>query len=324
MLDVIFNEHTLKTAMVLTIPLLLAGMGGAVCIKAGFFNIALEGYMLIGAFFSVLGTYTFNNSLVGTLIAVVTTIIYALLNGMIVFKFKANEIIVGFGFNMLAISLTGWMLTTVIGGKGLFYNPSTPKLVKMNIPLLDNVPILGSIINNQNIIFHLGWIFIIVLYVLIYKTKLGYRIRAMGENPKVLKASGQRMDFYKYIAVAISGALCGLAGSFIALSDLALFTENMIAGRGFIAVTTVIFSNGYIPITALASFLFGVAHSIGIQLQGIGIPSEFVQMTPYILTVLFLILSIKTDSIKKKNQKKNQKKSLYRGGLQLLQRLFLQ
>lgn len=295
MIDIIFSENMLKTGIVLATPILLAGLGGSICEKSGFFNIALEGFMLIGAFFGVAGTYFFNNSYIGIIIAVLMTILFALLYGVVVFRFRANEVITGFGFNMLALGLTGWMMQPILGSKGSF-SSDIPTIPRFDISFLRDIPIVKSVINNQNFIVYLSWILIFVLFTIMYKTKLGYRIRAMGENPLALKSAGKKTLFYRYIAVLITGGLCGLAGAFISLSDLAMFTENMTAGRGFIAVTTVVFSKGYIPVTALASFLFGMAHSIGIQLQGVGMPSEFVEMIPYILTIVFLVLSLKTSS----------------------------
>ena len=111
----------------------------------------------------------------------------------------------------------------------------------------------------------------------------------MGENPSSLRVNGLRTTAYSYLAIILSGALCGLAGAYLSISKLAMFTENMSSGRGFIAVTAVVFGKGYIPVSALASFLFGIAHSVAIQLQGIGIPTQFVEMTPYVLTVIMLI-----------------------------------
>jgi len=303
MFDIIFSENTLKAGMILATPILLAGLGGAICSKSGFFNIALEGFMLIGAFFGVVGAYFFSNSFVGIIMAVAVTTLYALLYGLLVFKFKANEVIAGFGFNMLALGLTGWMIAPIFGSKGSFFSSDIPTIPKINIKLLNDIPVVKSVINNQNVIVYLSWILIFALFIMIYKTKLGYRIRAMGENPSALQSAGMKTFYYRYIAVAIAGALCGLAGAFISLGDLGMFTENMTAGRGFIAVTAVIFSSGYIPITALASFLFGMAFSIGIQFQGIGMPPEFVEMTPYVLTVVFLVLSLRIDSIAKKKRK---------------------
>lgn len=137
-----------------------------------------------------------------------------------------------------------------------------------------------------------------MLFILLYKTTLGYKIRALGENPKALSVNGLSTVKYRYLVEMIVGVTCGLAGAFLSIGNLSMFTENMTAGRGFIAVAAVGFSNAYIPLTALASILFGIANAVAIQLQGVGMPTEFVDMIPYAMTILMLLPAIR------QNQKK--------------------
>jgi simple sugar transport system permease protein len=287
--DIIFNTYTVVTGIRLATPILLAALGGAVCNKAGNFNIALEGFMLIGSFAAVIGSYFLKSATLGILLAVLITVAISLLYGLFCITFKGDEIIVGFGFNMFAIAITGWLLEPIFGGKGSFYNPSTPVLNPIKLSLISKIPILNTIFSGHNIIVYLSWILIILLYVIMYRTSLGYKLRALGENPASLKANGLSTVKYAYLAEAIAGITCGLAGAYLSIGSLAMFTENMTAGRGFIAVTAVIFSNGYLPVTALVSILFGFANSIAIQLQGLGFPTQFIEMIPYILTILMII-----------------------------------
>lgn len=289
MFDIIFNSYTVVMGIRLATPVLLAALGGAVCNKAGNFNIALEGFMLIGSFAAVIGSYFLKSATLGILLAVLITVAISLLYGLFCITFKGDEIIVGFGFNMFAIAITGWLLEPIFGGKGSFYNPSTPVLNPIKLFLISKIPILNTIFSGHNIIVYLSWILIILLYVIMYRTSLGYKLRALGENPASLKANGLSTVKYAYLAVAIAGITCGLAGAYLSIGSLAMFTENMTAGRGFIAVTAVIFSNGYLPVTALVSILFGFANSIAIQLQGLGFPTQFVEMIPYILAILMII-----------------------------------
>lgn len=291
MLSMIFSEHTLITGLSLATPLLLCALGGAICSKAGNFNIALEGFMLIGAFFGVVGSYYFKSAFIGVMFAVGATILASLLYAVFLLKFRAHEVILGFGFNMFAIAITGWLLGPVFGGKGSFYDPTTPSLGKINIPLLDQIPVLRAL-SGHNIIVYLGWILIIVLYIMMYKTSLGYKIRALGEKPQALTTNGLSAVKYAYLVEIIVGICCGLAGAFLSIGNLSMFTENMTAGRGFIAVAAVGFSNAFIPFTAIASIIFGIANAVAIQLQGLGIPTQFVDMIPYILTILMLVPAI--------------------------------
>lgn len=291
MLQSILTEHTLMVGLSLATPLLLCALGGAVCSKAGNFNIALEGFMLIGAFFGVVGSYFFKSTFVGVMFAVLASTAAALLYALFLLKFKAHEVILGFGFNMFAIALTGWLLAPVFGGKGSFYDDSTPSLAKIHIPFVEDIPILGAL-SGHNIIVYISWILIIVLYILMYKTALGYKIRALGENAKALSTSGVNPVKYAYLAEIIVGITCGLAGAFLSIGNLSMFTENMTAGRGFIAVAAVGFSNGFIPFTAIASLVFGIANAIAIALQGLGMPTQFIDMIPYVLTILMLLFAV--------------------------------
>ena len=290
MLDIVFSDSTLLMGLALATPILLCALGGAVCSKAGNFNIALEGFMLIGAFFAVVGSYYFKSAAIGVLFAIVAATAAALLYAVFLIIFKAHEIILGFGFNMFAIAITGWLLSPIFGGKGSFYNPSTPSLPKIAIPGLSSIPFLKAF-SGHNIIVYISWILIPVLYLLMYRTPLGYKIRALGENPKTLTSNGLSPQKYFYSAILIMGITCGLAGAFLSIGNLSMFTENMTAGRGFIAVAAVGFSNAYIPLAALASIVFGVANAVAIQLQGFGVPTQFIDMIPYMITILMLLPS---------------------------------
>ena len=268
MFDVLFSEHTLTTALSLATPILLCALGGAVCSQSGNFNISMEAFMLVGAFFGVVGSYYLSSAAAGVLTAVLASVVMALLYGFFLVRLKANEIILGFGFNMLAIALTGWLLEPVFGGSGSFYNPATPSLGKITIPLLSRIPILRCL-SGHNILVYVSWALVLALFLLMYRTPQGFRLRALGENPKALVSSG----------------------AFLSVGNLSMFTENMTSGRGYIAVAAVGFSNAYIPVTALASLLFGLTSSAAIQLQGVGFPSQLVDMTPYVFTIIIIILS---------------------------------
>lgn len=291
MWETIFSEHTLITGLSLATPLLFCALGGSVCSKAGNFNIALEGFMLIGAFFGVVGSYFFKSPLVGVLLAVGAATVTSSLYGLFLLHFKAHEVILGFGFNMFAIALTGWLLEPVFGGKGSFYDPSIPSLKEIQIPVIDNIPVLRCL-SGHNILVYLGWISIVVLYIMIYKTPLGYKIRALGENKKAILTNGLSPLKYAYFSEVVVGICCGLAGAFLSIGSIAMFTENMTAGRGYIAVAAVGFSGAFIPLAAIASIVFGIANAVAIQLQGLGMPTQFVDMIPYVMTILMLLPEI--------------------------------
>lgn len=288
MFEIIFSWHTLTTGLSLATPILLCALGGCLCSKSGNFNIALEGFMLIGAFFGVVGSYFFKSASVGVLLAVLAAAAASLLYSLFLFVFKAHEIILGFGFNMLAIALTGWLIQPIFGGKGSFYDPTTPSLAKISVPVINDIPIL-SFLSGYNIIVYISWALAIVLLILMYKTPLGYKIRALGENPKAIYSSGLSVAKYSFLTEVLAGISCGLAGAFLSIGNLSMFTENMTAGRGFIAVAAVSFSNAYIPAATAASIFFGIANAVAIQLQGLGFPTQIIDTIPYALTIIMLL-----------------------------------
>lgn len=290
MLRVILNIHTFVTGVNLATPILLAALGGSLCSQAGVFNIALEGFMLVGAFGGVVGCFFTRNALLGALFGLVCSVLVSLLYGLFCIGFRANQIVVGFGVNMFAIGITGWLLMPIFATKGSFYDPTMPTLPKLGTTFIGKMPVLGRALGSYDVLVYFSWLLAVVLCVYLYKTRHGYRIRATGENPLSLVAIGAKPSLYAYTAVVLSGALCGLAGSHISLSSLAMFTEKMSAGRGSLAVAAVVFSRAHIPTTVLAAFVFGMTTSMAIQMQGIGMPTQLVDMTPYALTILVLLL----------------------------------
>ena len=299
MFDVLFSEHTLTTALSLATPILLCALGGAVCSQSGNFNISMEAFMLIGAFFGVVGSYYLSSAAAGVLTAVLASVAMALLYGFFLIKLKANEIILGFGFNMLAIALTGWLLEPVFGGSGSFYNPAIPSLGKITIPLIDKIPVLRCL-SGHNILVYASWVLVLVLFLLMYRTPLGFRLRALGENPKALVSSGLRTVRYRYLAEIIIGVTCGLAGAFLSVGNLSMFTENMTSGRGYIALSLVVFGRRHPVGVCLAALFMGAANALQFKMQALGVslPIQFFTGLPYILTVVVLFISAikKTDT----------------------------
>lgn len=291
MIQDVLGPGTIAATLRIATPILLVALGCAVCLKAGVFNIAVEGMMLIAALAAVLLATYFHNALIGLFLASVITILVALLFAIVTVSFRADYIIAGLGLNLLALGLTAWFLDSVLISPGGFRDPSTPALPALDLLELANVPFLGEVLAGQTFLAFGAWGIALAAYFLVHRTKYGLRLRATGEHPVAATTVGINTVYWQYLAILLCGVLCGLAGSSLSLSNLRLFTKEMTAGRGFIAFAAASFAMGDIPGTALVSLLFAFLGSLAIRLEGFGIPSRIVQMIPYLVTVGALILA---------------------------------
>jgi simple sugar transport system permease protein len=178
----------------------------------------------------------------------------------------------------------------MFGVKGAFQDPQLQGLGKINIPVIENIPILGPILSGHSWLVYLSWLLTIVVYVLLFKTSLGLRMRGVGEQPEAAATLGVNVNWIRFGAILASGALCGLAGAQLSLGQVTLFVENMSAGRGWIAVVAVMLGQAHPLGVFLASVLFGFADSIGFRLQAYGLPTQFTGMVPYLVTLAALFV----------------------------------
>lgn len=282
-------QHTIRTAT----PLILAALGGLLTQHAGILNIGMEGMILLGAFFAIVGSYFFSSSLAGVLLAVAVGVIVGLLFAYFVVDLKSDEFIIGIAINMLASGLTVFLLRSIFGVKGAFSSPDIVPLPRFKLDFLESIPILNTLFNNHTVFVYLSWVLVVLVYIYIYKTPYGIWLRASGEFPEALETSGVSSRKMKYISSIACGVFCGFAGAHLSLGYLTLFTENMSANRGFIAMAAIIFGGAHPVKTSLAAFMFGFFDALGIRLQVVGIPSQFTQMIPYLGTIVVLFIVAK-------------------------------
>lgn len=281
----------IASALRLATPLIFASLGGVFSERSGVFNIALEGIMIMGAFFAVLTTYFTNSPWLGVLTAIVVGIITSLLLAVLAVHLKADQTITGVAINLLTASLTAYLLEIIWNRSGQT-DPLQNKMLSKNLfPALEELPVIGVFFAQLPIFVYIALIMVFVSYYVLWKTPFGLRVRAVGEHPRAADTVG--IDVYKirYICVMISGALAGLAGASLSLGSVNLFREGMTAGKGFIAIAAMIFGKWH-PIGAmLASIFFGLTEAIQIQasMLGLKMPSEFLQALPYIATILALV-----------------------------------
>lgn len=252
------------------VPYLFAAAGGVVAEQAGIISLTLEGYMLGAAFTAVLGTYFSGSPVIGTLSGIAGGLALALVHAAASIRFRADQVVTGIAINLFAVGLTRFFLKLVFGSSS-----NSPR-----------VPGFGAAFANP--LVWLGVLAAPAVAFLLYRTVFGLRVRAAGEKPEAAASLGVSVARVRYAAVAISGVLAGLGGVYLAL-DQHQFTDQMTAGRGFIAVAAVIFGRWH-PIRAgIACLLFAAAETLQIQLQGTHVvASQFVEMIPYALTIVAL------------------------------------
>ncbi len=288
-MEVIFDLALLASTIRLFTPILLAALGGMFTSRAGIFNFALEGMMLIGSFFAVAGVYWTGNPYIGLLLAVLSATIVSLLFGYFVIEVKGDAVIIGLAVNILALAVTTYAMRLVFGVTGGYYDPSLQGLPNITIPLISSIPVLGEVLSGHSIIVYAAFAIVILAYVFLFRHPVGLHIRAVGENAEAAGSLGIRVKRVKYLSAALCGILCGLAGAQLSISLVTQFVEGMTAGRGFIALVAVMFGRAH-PLKILgASLLFGLAYAASLRLQGIGVPTQFVAMLPYVATLIVLI-----------------------------------
>lgn len=268
-------------------PILLAALGGTFTYYAGIFNIAMEGMMLGGAFFAVLGSYYFNSWPMGILCAILGALFMAAIFILFSVILKTDEFITGIALNLFAVGSTTYLLRQIFKVKGAFSDPGIIAIPQVNIPLIKDIPIIGSILSGQNLLVYVTVVAIFAAAYIIFKTRFGLRLRAAGYNAASLDTSGVRTSSIRIWSLVICGVLCGLAGAYLSLGYVNLFSENMSAGRGWISLAAVILVNGNPWGIALISLLFGFTDGLGLLLQQF-LPNQFTSMVPYIATLVSL------------------------------------
>lgn len=272
---VLFVVQTLRIA----IPYLFAAAGGVVTERAGLIGLTLEGYMLGGAFAAALGGYYGHSAWAGVVAGVGGGVALALVYGVSAIRFRGDQVVVGIAINLLAIGLTRFFLRLAFGSSS-----NSPR-----VPGFGNARSgIGFLALAANPMVWLGIVSIPVVAWILYRTPFGLRLRAVGEHPAAAASVGIPVTRVRYFAVALSGLLAGLGGVYLAL-DQHQFTDQMTAGRGFIALAATIFGRWDPSRVGIACLLFAAAEALQIQLQGAQlVPSQFVEMIPYVLTIVAL------------------------------------
>lgn len=273
-----------------TTPILLTTLGAMIAARAGARNIALEGTMLTAAFVGVAASHFTQSAFVGLLFAVISGIILSNIIAYFALKLKSNIIISGISLNLMASGMTVFGLYLLTGDKGASTSLNSLALPNVNIPIIENIPVIGKIISGHNILTYVALILVLLVYIMFKYTQLGLRIKAVGESPEAAESVGISVNKVKYIALTMSGALAALGGAFLSMGYVTLFSAGMTSGRGYIALATQSMAGANPVVGLLTSGLFGFAESMSNYLQGINLPIEFIQMLPYLAIVVIYIV----------------------------------
>jgi ABC-type uncharacterized transport system permease subunit len=272
----LFTLQLLASTIRLATPLILAALGGMFSERAGVINIALEGMMLAGAFTGASVTWATGSPVIGLLAAIGAGVLIAAIHAVACIRYRADQVVTGTAINILMIGVPGFLSGALFLSSG-----STPQLPKDQ--LMPWTPIV------------LAFVAVPVTWYVLFRTPFGLRLRSVGENPEAADAAGVNVANIRYLGVLLSGVLCGIAGAYLSMGQSSLFTRNMTSGRGFIALAALIFGKWRPVQTMLACLFFGLTEAISIQMQGVvklpsgdDIPVQFIQVVPYVLTIVIL------------------------------------
>jgi len=302
LLKSIFSANFVFATLRVTTPILFAAIGVAITALSGSINIALEGIMLIAAFVGVIVSAFTGSLWLALIFGVLAAVGLAALLGYFHLNLKADIIIAAIALNMFASGITVFLTYIFAHDKGTTSSLKSLVFPSYQIPILKDIPVLGKMFSGLNVLTYFALICVVIFYYLIYKTPLGLRIRAVGQNPDAAESVGVDVKKIKMYSLLLSGFFGAFGGLYLSMGYVSWFSRDMTAGRGFIAIAAASIG-GNLPIgTFFGSLLFGVVNTLAIFLATLNVPSELIQMIPYITTVLVLAIYAIQKSVKSRGE----------------------
>ncbi len=277
-------QATLTAAILLLLP----ALGGVISERSGVVNIAMEGMMLMAAFFAVWADLMWHNPWLATVVAMVAGALMALIHAVISIRFRADQIVSGIAINIFAAGLTVFLVNRIYGIQDVGHVPQSDLLPTWNIPILSEIPFIGQVLFQQNVIVYVALVILVLTEIVLFRTRLGLRTRAVGEHPQAADTAGLNVYAIRYSAVITSGLLCGIAGAFLSIGISNTFVPNMTDGRGYIALAAMIFGKWTPRGAFVACLIFGLGEAIYANNSTIHISQYLLSMLPYILTLIVL------------------------------------
>ena len=284
-MDSVLITNVLAATVVAGTPLLLVALGELVCERSGVLNLGKEGMMLMGAVIGFIAATSTGSLSMGVLAAMLGGVLMAMLFALMAITLAANQYAAG-----LALTIFGIGLSSFVGAG--FVGQSIDGFDKIAIPLLSDIPVIGQVLFNQDLLVYGSLLIFALVFCFLKYSRGGLVLRAVGESPEAANANGLKVLPVRYMAVAFGGAMAGLAGAYLSLAYTPMWTENMTAGRGWIALALVVFATWKPERVLLGAYLFGAASILHLVLQGLGWNSstELLAMLPYVVTIIVLVL----------------------------------
>ena len=271
------------------VPLLFASMSAYVASLAGIPNIAVEGIMIFGALFGVYFSALSGSAWVGLLVVIIVGLIMALVIAFFSMKMKADPIMIGIALNLFATDFSIWLLVLWTGTKGTTATLPSKVLPTVNIPIIKDIPILGEIISGHYFLTYVCVVLAILLYILVYKTPFGLRMKACGLDEHAAESVGIKVEKVRLIAIIISCILAALGGAYLSMGYMSIFSNNMTASRGWTGISANAVGQGNFLVVILTTVIFAFAQGIVNRLALTDLPSDLVNTIPYICVLLAMI-----------------------------------
>lgn len=291
-MDLSFIIAFLAATVAAGTPILFAASGEMIAERSGIMNLGVEGMMLVGAVSGFMATVITGNHWWGILAAASAGGLMALIHAFISITLHGNQVVSGLALTIFGTGLSGLL------GKNYVGIPLDDKFMALPVPYLADVPVLGPILFHQDSLVYISIVMVLVLQIILYRTKWGLSLRAVGEDPAAADASGVNVVLIRYLCTFLGGVLAGVGGAYLSLAYAPSWMNGMTAGRGWIAVALVIFGMWDPFKVLLGSYLFGGVEALTFRLQTVGvtIPSFFLQMLPYLMTIIVVVLAIRIKS----------------------------
>lgn len=282
----------LASSVRMAAPLLLASLGLVISERSGMINIGVEGIMLMAAFAGYAGSKIAGGYWYGLIIAILVSMVIISIFAVTTIKYKSQQIIIGAALNMFCAGLSSFLYRLLFYNTGRFDDGiAAASFPRISIPILSEIPILGPVLFDHNILVYFSYLMVFVLWIVINKTSIGLKVIAVGEHPKAAESLGINVIHVRYLATLFSGIMMGIAGAYLSIAQASSFGEDMTSGRGFIAMAVVILGK-WSPIGSMfGALFFGAATALQLlfQITGVEIPRNIIMMIPYVATVIAVL-----------------------------------